>query len=157
MTDSPAERPIRLMIFSSPTHLAVVRGAVEGLCRSIGFDGECITRVVMSVDEALSNVIRHAYAGAEGEPIEIELDWTDKQPGVRISIRDRGRAVEPGSFGPRGLGELEPGGLGELTPGGLGLHIMTECMNCIEYRPAEGGGTVLTMIKRLEPARGRSR
>ncbi len=149
MTDSPAERPIRLMIFSSPTHLAVVRGAVEGLCRSIGFDDECITHVVMSVDEALSNVIRHAYAGAEGEPIEIELDWTDKQPGVRISIRDRGRAAEPEAF--------VPGGLGELTPGGLGLHIMTECMDCIEYRPAEGGGTVLTMIKRLEPARGRSR
>jgi anti-sigma regulatory factor (Ser/Thr protein kinase) len=154
MTNSPAERPIRLTIFSLPTHLAVVRGAVEGLCRSIGFDDECITQVVMSVDEALSNVIRHAFAGAEGEPIEIELDWTEAQAGVRISIRDRGpapwgRAVEPGAFVPRGPGEMRPGG--------LGLHIMTECMDCLEYRPAEGGGTVLTMIKRLEPARGRSR
>ena len=147
MTDLPTERPIRLTIFSSPAHLAVVRGAVEGLCRRIGFDDECVTHVVMSVDEALSNVIRHAYAGAEGEPIEIELDWTEAQPGVRISIRDRGQPVEPGSLGPRG-----PGG---LRPGGLGLHIMTECMDHLDYRPAEGGGTVLTMIKRLEPARRR--
>jgi len=149
MTDSPAERPIRLTIFSSPTHLAVVRGAVEGLCRSVGFDDECVTHVVMSVDEALSNVIRHAYDGAGDQPIEIEMDWTDEQPGVRICIRDRGRAIEPGSLGPRGPGELKPGG--------LGLHIMTQCMDCLEYRPAEGGGTVLTMIKRLEQARGRSR
>jgi len=147
MTDLPTERPIRLTIFSSPTHLAVVRGAVEGLCRSIGFDDGCITHVVMSVDEALSNVIRHAYNGADDQPIEIELDWADAQPGVRISIRDRGLAVDPGSFGPRG-----PSG---LSPGGLGLHIMTECMDCLEYRPAEGGGTVLTMIKRLEPVRRR--
>ena len=150
MTDSPPERPIRLTIFSSPAHLAVVRGAVEGLCRSIGFDDECITHVVMSVDEALSNVIRHAYAGAEGEPIEIDLDWTEAQPGVRICIRDRGRTAGPDALVPRG-----PGGEGELTPGGLGLHIMKECMDCIEYRPGEGGGTVLTMIKRLEPARRR--
>jgi len=149
MTEPRAERPIRLTIFSSPTHLAVVRGAVEGLCRSVGFGDECVTRVVMSVDEAISNVIRHAYGGAEGEPIEIELDWTAARDGVRIGIRDRGRAVEPDAIAPRGPGEL--------TPGGLGLHIMTECMDRLEYRPAEGGGTVLTMIKRLEKARGRSR
>ena len=149
MTDLPAERPIRLTISSSPAHLAVVRGAVDGLCRSIGFGDECVTHVVMSVDEALSNVIRHAYDGAEGEPIEIELDWTEARNGVRISIHDRGRTARPEAFGLRGLGELRPGG--------LGLHIMTECMDCIEYRPAEGGGTGLTMTKRLEPARGRSR
>lgn len=148
MTQSPPDRPIRLTIFSSPTHLAVVRGAVDGLCRSIGFDDDCITAVVMSVDEALSNVIRHAYDNAEGQPIDIELDWTRPPDGVRISIRDRGRRVGPEC--------VRPPARDEMRPGGLGLHIMTECMDRIEYSPAEGGGTVLTMVKRLEQARGRS-
>ncbi len=147
MTKPPPDRPIRLRVFSSPTHLAVVRGAVDGLCRSIGFDEDCITRVVMSVDEALTNVIRHAYDGVADQPIEIELDWTKLPDGVRISIRDCGRRVE--------REHMTPPPRDNLQPGGLGLHIMTECMDRIEYNPAEGGGTVLTMVKRLEQARGR--
>lgn len=147
MTKHLAERPIRLKIFSSPTHLAVVRGAVDGLCRSIGFGEDCITRVVMSVDEALTNVIRHAYDGVVDQPIDIELDWTMPPDGVRISIRDHGRGV--------GCEHMSPPPRDKLQPGGLGLHIMTECMDRIEYSPAEGGGTVLTMVKRLEQARAR--
>jgi anti-sigma regulatory factor (Ser/Thr protein kinase) len=148
MTQSPPDRPIRLTIFSSPTHLVVVRGAVDGLCRSIGFDDDSIAGVVMSVDEALSNVIRHAYDNAEDQPIDIELAWTEAPDGVWISVRDRGRYVGPEC--------LRPPARDELQPGGLGLHIMTECMDQLEYRPAEGGGTVLTMVKQLEQARGRS-
>ncbi len=102
----------------------------------------------MSVDEALSNVIRHAYDNARDQPIDIELDWTEPPDGVRIGIRDRGRCVGPE--------RIRPPARDELQPGGLGLHIMTECMDRIEYSPAEGGGTVLTMVKRLEQARGRS-
>jgi len=149
MTKQMPDRPICLKIFSSPTHLAVVRGAVDGLCRSIGFEEDCITRVVMSVDEALTNIIRHAYDGAVGQPIDIELDWTRPPDGVRISIRDRGRCV--------GRECMPPPPRDKLQPGGLGLHIMSECMDRIEYSPAEGGGTVLTMVKRLEQDRRRER
>jgi serine/threonine-protein kinase RsbW len=147
MTKQPPDSPIYLKIFSSPTHLAVVRGAVDGLCRSIGFGEDCITRVVMSVDEALTNIIRYAYDGAVDKPIDIELDWTRPPEGVRISIRDRGRGVR--------CERMSPPPRDKLQPGGLGLHIMTECMDRIEYSPAEGGGTVLTMVKRLEKSRAR--
>lgn len=148
MTDHAGEHPIRLSIYSTPTHLAVVRGAVDGLCRSIGFDEQCITHVVMSVDEALTNVIRHAYGHGETEPIEIELDWTDPPAGVRICIRDRGRGAGPD--------EMDQGETNTLEPGGLGLHIMSRCMDSLEYVPAEGGGTVLTMTKRLQRERRRT-
>ena len=147
MTQSPPDRPIRMTIFSSPSHLAVVRGAVDGLCRSVGFDDDCVMRVVMSVDEALCNVIRHAYDNAEDQPIDVELAWARPADGVRISIRDHGRHVVPE--------RLSPPARDELRPGGLGLHIMTACMDQVEYSPAEGGGTVLTMLKRLEQVRGR--
>ena len=39
--------------------------------------------------------------------------------------------------------------LDDVRPGGLGVHIMTSCMDCLEFRQAEGGGTILTMVKRL--------
>ena len=37
--------------------------------------------------------------------------------------------------------------LADIRPGGLGVHIMTECMDSVEFAPADGGGTLLTMTK----------
>ena len=146
MSRAATDRPVKLSILSTPQHLCVVRAAAEALCRSLGFDEQSATHVVLSVDEALTNVIRHAYDGAEDQPIEVELAGLDASQGegLRICIRDHGRAVDPGAIRSRDLDDVRPGG--------LGVHIMNECMDCVEYRRAEGGGTVLTMTKRLRPA-----
>jgi anti-sigma regulatory factor (Ser/Thr protein kinase) len=148
MSGSAANRPIKLWIFSTPAHLPIVRAATERLCGALGFDEQTTTRVILSVDEALSNVIRHAYGGAEDQPIEVELAPLGPPPaqGLRIRIRDHGRPVDAGRIRPRDLDDVRPGG--------LGVHIMTECMDHLEYRPAEDGGTVLTMFKRLSAAGG---
>lgn len=148
MSGAKTMQPVKLSIFSTPKHLGVVRAATEKLCRNLGFGEDSITQIVLSVDEALANVIRHAYDGAEDRPIEIELAPLGSSPaeGVCVRVRDHGRQVDPGTIRPRSLDEIRPGG--------LGVHIMTECMDSLEYQPAEGGGTVLTMIKRLPTADG---
>ena len=135
--------PVKLAIYSTPDHLCVVRAATEQLCRKLGFDDRGITQVVLSVDEALTNVIRHAYGGSEDRPIEVELAATDDAPagGLCVRIRDFGRFIGPGA-----VKRQEPS---EHRPGGLGVYIMHECMDRVEYRRAEGGGTLLTMAKRL--------
>ena len=148
MNRATAYRPLKLCVFSAPYHLPVVRAATESLCELLGFDAESITRVVLSVDEAMTNVIRHAYAGADDRPIEVELAVRCDR-GVEalvIRIRDYGRTVDPQSIRSRDLADVRPGG--------LGVHIMNECMDHLEYRQADGGGTVLTMRKRLPPAGG---
>ena len=146
MTDQISPLPVKLEICSTPNHLPIVRGAVERLCQHLGFGEDCTARIVMSIDEALANVIRHAYHGAADQPIEIELSVLGPPPGngLRVCIRDHGRSVDPSRIRSRDLGDVRPGG--------LGVHIMTECMDCLEYRQAEGGGTILTMVKRLSPA-----
>ena len=142
-------RPVRLWIFSTPAHLPIVRGAMERLCRALGFDEHSTTRVVLSVDEALTNIIRHAYGGAEDQPIEVELlPQGSPAAGLRIRIRDHGRPVD--------VRRIQSRDLDDVRPGGLGVHIMTECMDHLEYQQAEGGGTVLTMFKRLSAADGGS-
>jgi len=136
-------KPIRLTIFSTPCCLPVVRAALEKMCEMVGLDSRSAGGVVLSVDEALTNVIRHAYGGAWDKPIEIELSVIgDSAPaGLRVCLRDYGRAVDPSQIRSRDLSDVRPGG--------LGVHIMQQCMDCVEYRPAEGGGTILTMVKRI--------
>jgi len=147
MSRTETQKPVKLSIFSTPNHLPVVRAATERLCRTIGFAEPQVTQVVLSVDEALTNVIRHAYGGAQDRPIEIELHALGPaERGIVVRIRDHGGGVSPQQIKPRDLDELRPGG--------LGVHIMTECMDALEYQPAEGGGTMLVMVKRLRPAAG---
>ena len=135
---------VKMSILSSPTHLPVVRAAVEKMCELVGFDSETVGGVVMSVDEALTNIIRHAYDGAQDKPIDIELT-TLEGGGLEISVRDYGRAIDPARIKPRDLSEVRPGG--------LGLHIITKCMDRVQYSAVEDGGTLLTMVKNFTPVR----
>lgn len=134
---------VRLSVRSMPSHLRVVRSAVEEMCRLVGFDESSVTRIVLSVDEAMTNIIRHAYGGREDQPIEIEMSplGASAPEGLRICLRDHGRQVD--------YSRIRSRDLKDVRPGGLGVHIMTECMDRLEYQPAEGGGTLLTMVKNL--------
>ncbi len=139
----PADSPIVLRISSSPTHLPVVRSAVLKVCEICGLDEETCGNIMLCVDEALTNIIRHAYDGEPDKEIKIELCPTgpaDSQC-LRIRLRDYGKHVDPSKIKSRDLSDVRPGG--------LGVHIITECMDSVEFAPGEGGGTVLTMTKTL--------
>ncbi len=137
----PADNTIHVRISSMAAHLRIVRGMIEKACDMVGFDAETTGNVVLSVDEALTNIIKHAYGGAEDKPIEIDLTsiCESGNQGLRIQLRDFGRQVDPSKIKSRDLSDVRPGG--------LGVHIMTECMDTVQFTPAEGGGTQLTLTK----------
>ena len=138
-------RPVKFNICSSPAHLPIVRAAMEEMCKSLGLDSDAAGAVVLSVDEALTNIIRHAYQDDNDQPIEIEVTPVGhpEPQALKICLSDRGRHVDSTHIKSRSLAEVRPGG--------LGVHIIAECMDQVEYRPRDGGGTVLTMTKRLQP------
>lgn len=138
-----SERPIKISISSAPSHLPIVRAAVEKACLQVGFDHEISGSIVLSVDEALTNIIRHAYKGADDKPIEIELSCctAGDRDCLRICICDYGLSAEPETIKSRDLADVRPGG--------LGVHIINECMDCVEFAPGPSGGTILTMTKHL--------
>ncbi len=136
------EYPIRLSIASTPAHLPVVRAAMESVCKLMGFDEPTRGDIVLAVDEALANVIKHAYQGENDKPIEITLRSVGgDKAALKIEIRDWGRQVEHAAIKSRDLDDVRPGG--------LGVHIMSRCMNEVKYVHAPDGGTLLTMVKTL--------
>ena len=136
------EQGLSMRILSCPSYLPLVRAVTERLCQLLGFDEAAIGGIVLSVDEALSNIIRHAYAGAGDRPIEIDLAPLGRPTAqLRIRLRDYGKVVDPSQIKPRDLSDIRPGG--------LGVHIIKQCMDHVEYSRADGGGTLLTLVKRL--------
>jgi len=128
-----------------PERLAEARSHVQRACREAGCSEACSGDVVLAVDEACQNVIRHGYGGdPDGEiRIEIRRDGGD----LVVYLEDFAPRVDPERVQPR---DLE-----DVRPGGLGTHFIRECMDEREFLPppeARGEpdrGNLLRMKKRI--------
>lgn len=82
----------------------------------------------IAVDEACTNVIKHAYKGEDGHRIEIAVIVEDDRFTVRI--RDRGEAFDPTHYAEPNLFKFAK----RRRAGGFGVHIMRRLMDDVEYR-----------------------
>src|SRR5215467_13681793 len=91
---------LKLELQSNPEMLCVVRHAVGQLAETLGFSSAECREIVLAVDEALTNIIRHAYCGKEGRPIhatfrriEVPLGGKSKKA-LEIVLEDRGMKID---------------------------------------------------------------
>ena len=131
-----------MKIVSDPATLADVRHAVESLCARRGMDRAACDEVGLCVNEALANVIRHAYDGATDKPIEIEATVEPEQAAIRISIRDWGNGVVPPI---ERATKPDP-----LKPGGLGLICLNRMMDRVCFTQQPDGGMLLEMTRSID-------
>jgi anti-sigma regulatory factor (Ser/Thr protein kinase) len=137
---------LKLELRSNPEMLCVVRAGLGQLTETLGFpESEC-RAVVLAVDEALTNIIRHAYCGQPGRPIELSCRRIQvRQDGahreaLEIMVEDRGVKIDGAKLCGRPLEEVRPGG--------LGLHFIRESMDTVEFR-RKPGKNQLRMLKFL--------
>jgi phosphoserine phosphatase RsbU/P len=133
---------------AKPQALQGARAAVRGFLANHGIAETVANDIVLALDEACQNVIRHAYRDSgEGEiVIEMEID------GSRLItyVRDFAPEIDDITVAPRIIDDTRPGG--------LGTHFMREIMDEVAYlRPDDGTGNLLRMCKeilRRQPSRG---
>ena len=141
MTADLVGNPVSLRIAADPEELPKAREALRGVMDRVGFDTDAEGKIVLAIDEALANVIKHGYGGACAQPIDVSFAEVEKdgRRGLRVEIRDFGRQVEPSEICGRDLDDVRPGG--------LGVHIMRTVMDEVEFAHAEDCGMRLTMVK----------
>src|SRR5690242_9354359 len=71
---------LKMELRSNPELLCVVRNALSELTTKLGFPEPDCRAVVLAVDEALTNIIRHAYSGDAERPIHASF-WRIEVPG----------------------------------------------------------------------------
>src|SRR2546428_6314539 len=127
---------LKMELRSNPQSLCVVRGALAQLTERLGFPEPECWAVVLALDEALTNVIRHAYAGRPERPIEVSFrriraPWRgESREALEIVLVDKGRRVD--------RTKLRGRSLEDVRPGGLGLHFIRESMDAVEFRRTAG-------------------
>jgi anti-sigma regulatory factor (Ser/Thr protein kinase) len=89
-----------------------VRRQIEDFAAARGCDSHCCDDLGLVANEALANVMRHAYHGATDQPIEIVVQ--DFGAKIELRIRDWGVPFDPAVLKRREYDPLEPGGLGVI-------------------------------------------
>lgn len=123
-----------------PSMLAEVRQTVRDIANRYGAVDDQPDALVLAVDEAFQNIIRHAYRDAVPGRVDFSA-WIDDHD-LWIRIRDYAAPVD--------LAKIRPRPLDDVRPGGLGTHLIRTVMDEVAYGHADDGrGNVLTMRKRL--------
>ena len=120
--------------------LADVRAALGHALEAQGVSGREAARLVLAVDEACANIIRHAYRGCADGRIRIRVE---RQRGeLRFRLRDAAPAVDPNCVKTRDLDDCRPGG--------LGVNFIDATMDRWRLRPLKHNtGNILTMVRKL--------
>ena len=121
-------------------NLEHIRTFVEQSARILNVPEMAIDDVILAVDEAVTNIILHGYAGKDGM-IEIQMECQGSALIVRL--RDQAPPFDPSNVpGP----DLNLG-LEHRRPGGLGVYFIRQLMDQIQYRALAQGGNELILVK----------
>lgn len=123
---------------SDPRYLPVVRGAICALSAAMGWDESDCRAITLALDEALANIIRHAYHNrADGR---IEVECRECADGLEIVLMDTGEPPDRSKICARAIGCDQAGG--------LGTHIIKDVMDTVSYEATPAGNRFVA-TKRL--------
>jgi sigma-B regulation protein RsbU (phosphoserine phosphatase) len=120
-----------------------MRHAADAVLEQQGVDAELRATLVLALDEACANIIRHAFGGGCGSG-RIELLIRREGKALHFVLSDTAACVD--------VERIKPRDLDECRPGGLGLCFIDTLMDAWKLTPLAGGGNRLWMLRRLDPA-----
>ena len=131
---------VKIEILSDPRMLKIVRAGVRHLCTIMGFPNVDKNSVVLAVDEACSNIIKHAY---NNEPYNvIKVNCSIFKDRLEIRLRDFGTKANQKNIQPRNLDDVRPGG--------LGVHLIRTVMDKVVYKNDPKQGNHLLLVKSIK-------
>jgi sigma-B regulation protein RsbU (phosphoserine phosphatase) len=126
---------------ANASELKQIRHKIMDVVKQVGFNESCCQQLILSLDEAITNIIRHAYKDmAEGE---IELEIMKQNKTLVFYLRDFAPEVYDSSIRPRDLSNP--------LPGQMGINFIDSVMDTWEFAtPKDGYGNLLIMKKEIE-------
>ncbi len=134
------EKGRRFAVPCEPGQFAAVREFIRRASVHAGFDIMEVNRIVLAIDEAVTNVYRHGYCECPGQ--EIRLMVRREGEYCLFEIEDDATCVAPEKIKSR---ELD-----DVRPGGLGVYLITTVMDEVVIEQSDAGkGNRLVMKKKV--------
>jgi PAS domain S-box-containing protein len=141
-----AERPLARAEMEMSSGLGDLRRArtfVRDFCRSVPaalLDPDEVAALELAVNEAASNIMRHAYHGRADQRIQVEAEgFADR---VSIRLHHLGDSFDPAAVSPPALdGSRESG---------FGLYLISRCVDEVRHSRDERGRNCIVLVKRIK-------
>jgi len=133
----------KILIKSTTNNLSKVREFIQSVAADAGFSEEDIHKIVLSVDEACTNVIKHAYKySPDGE---ISITTSKRKNKFIVSIFDTGLHFDPDKIPEPDILDYHK----KKKIGGLGMYLMKKLMDEIHYNISSDSNQVI-LVKYLK-------
>ena len=132
-----------LKIDSKTDQLVAVREFISQAAYASGFNDEDVSKIALAVDEACTNVIKHAYHYDAKKKITISVQSTNGE--FEIAIVDTGKQFDPSKLRTPDMKEY----LSKYKRGGLGVYLMKSLVDKVEYDIEPGKRNQVRLIKHI--------
>jgi len=118
----------KITVQASTEKLSEVRDFVARHAAACGFNNRKVADIRLAVDEAYTNIIKHAYKNKLKKSVDIELGYDDTE--FWISLKDTGQAFEPSNYQKPDIRQK----IKEKKRGGVGVYLIRKLMDEVEYQ-----------------------
>ena len=133
----------QLSIRSEASNLSAVADFIAAAAGQSGLNDRDTYNIQMAVDEAVTNVIEHAYRGRTDGRIDIYCERHGND--FIVEIQDFGKPFDAARVPtPRTRGPLA-----RRSVGGLGVFFMRKLMDTVEFNSTPGNGNRVRMVKHI--------
>lgn len=135
---------LRVTVAAKAPSLRDVRKALRAAAVGAGCESKWVEELVLAVDEACQNIIRHAYKDSDTGVIDIEASRRSDERGeaVVVDLVDFAEPVDEAAVRSRDLDDVRPGG--------LGTFFIRSCVDECDFLPPPlGAGNHLRLAKRM--------
>ncbi len=137
----------QLKIQANVDHLGELREFVTRIGKKYGYSERVVNAFKLSIDEAATNIIKHAYKEWDGDII---IRAVKRKSSLTFVLIDNGKYFDPRQFKDPDLQKYVDIG----KKGGLGIFMMRRLLDRIDYKKTEEGNELwLTKNKQEKPGR----
>jgi sigma-B regulation protein RsbU (phosphoserine phosphatase) len=122
------QRTISVLLKNDLSELQRLNQIVAEFAEHHGLASELVLRLILVLEEIITNVISYGYDDGLEHEISVRLSW--KNPTIKVEVEDDGRPFNPLEAPPPDTGKP----LTEMQVGGLGIHLVRAKMDELEYR-----------------------
>ena len=133
-----------MSVKSDTSQLASIRDFITKNAEENHIPEQISNAIILAVDEAATNIVKHAYHYAEGKDILVTLQVNEDE--CIVSLADFGDSFDPSLITQPDMKEY----FQQHRVGGLGLYLIRTLMDSMEYKTEPGVSNKLILKKKLK-------
>jgi len=134
----------RLAVSSNAKNLSSIRNFIADIALKAGFDKDIASQIELAVDEASTNVIKHAHQFDSRKNVDLEVILDDEK--MVICICDQGVGFDADKIATPDLEKY----IREARKGGFGIYLMRNLMDEVKFEFNKSKGNCVRLTKYLK-------